>query len=279
MPLAASDFRGRYGPWALVTGAAGGLGQAFARALGARGLNLVLSDLEAEPLEAVARAVEADHGVATRPLALDLTQPACAETAGALAAELELGLLVNNAGVSHIGRFADLPLDAHLQGLELHGRAAVTLTHILVQPMRRRGRGGVLFVSSGSAAVHSPWVAHYAATKAYQLALAEALYEELRHEGVDAMALVAGLTRTETLLRAGLDVGRAGVLLSEPRFVAERTLDALGSGPSFEPNLVDRLSTLVVGRWLPRRFALRLVRRSFERLFPRIAAQRDAGDP
>jgi len=271
--MAPPGFVERYGPWALVTGAAEGLGAAFARALAARGLSVVLLDRQADAVSALAAELEERHGARTRPLVLDLTSDALVPTVRALAAELPIGLLVCNAGLSHMGRLHDLDLEAQLGVVDLNCRATLALTHVLGAPMRARGRGGILLLSSSSALLHTPLLANYVATKAYNLALAEALWEELRHEGVDVLGLAPGIVRTGAIARRAPDPRGSRGLVSEPDAVVEKALAALGHRPSLVPGLTDRLGALVLGSLVPRRFALPLARRALLRVFPGAESQ------
>ncbi len=111
-----TTFSARYGPWALVTGAAMGLGAEFARQLGEHGLNLALADVDAG-------ALAASTGVQVRQFVGDLSTPAGIAALVEAAGEMEIGLLVSNAGVSTIGHFLELPLEKHLKILELNARA------------------------------------------------------------------------------------------------------------------------------------------------------------
>jgi short-subunit dehydrogenase len=273
-PTREGALRARYGPCALVTGAGAGIGAAFALALAERGLDLCLVDVDAEALAEVAVRAEA-AGVAVERRALDLRAPATLERLAARLADeaRPVGLLVHNAGISHVGRFDELELAAHRDALDLNCRAGLHLVHAAARAMRARGRGGLVLLSSNSGVLHAPLVAHYAATKAYLLALGEALHEELRPHGVDVLALVPGLTRTRGLASAGFDERAAGALLLEPEAVVERALAALGRSPRCTPNPRDALGAAILGL-LPRRHALALTERSMRRLFPRLGRDR-----
>ncbi len=273
-PAHAQAVRARYGPYALVTGAGAGIGAAFALALAEHGLHLCLVDVDAGALSEVAKRAEA-AGVGVEPLALDLRAPASLELLAARLADeaRPVGLFVSNAGISHVGRFAEIDLDAHLAALELNCRAGLHLVHAAARAMRARGRGGLVLLSSNSGVLHAPLVAHYAATKAYLLALGEALHEELRPDGVDVLALVPGLTRTRGLAASGFDEGAAGALLLDPEAVVERALAALGRSPRCTPNPRDALGAAILGL-LPRRHALALTKRSMARLFPWLRDRR-----
>jgi short-subunit dehydrogenase len=188
---------------ALVTGASSGIGEAFARALAARGERLVLVARRADRLARLA----AELGGETRalPVPLDLTRP---DAADALASVLDargigVSLLVNNAGVGQAGRVLDQPPEEIRAMLDLDVRALVELTRRLVPPMVARGRGAVINVVSRAAFQPVPFLAVYAASKAFALSFTEALADELADTGVVVQALCPGNVPTEFQQVAG----------------------------------------------------------------------------
>jgi short-subunit dehydrogenase len=192
-----SEFSERYGPWALVTGASAGIGAEFGRQLASRGLNVVLVARRLDRLQSLANELSRDFGVETRTISANLSS---SEPLDALLREikgLEIGLLVNNAGVGTHGAFMESELGSELAILDLNCRAPMALAHALGSAMLARGRGGLIFVSSVFGFFPVPMMGTYAASKAYDLFFAEALAEELDGSGVDVMALCPGLTRTE----------------------------------------------------------------------------------
>ncbi|RYE87678.1 MAG: SDR family oxidoreductase [Myxococcales bacterium] len=255
----------RYGPWALVTGASSGIGQEFARQLAARGLHVALVARRRDRLDALAGELRSAHGVEARVLALDLSRLADVEAVAPAVADLEVGLLVNNAGFGEKGLFLETPLARHLEMLAVNARAPLALAHALAGPMVARGRGGVIFTSSTAAFQPTPYTAHYAATKGYELQLAEALWHELAPAGVDVLALCPGATDTEGPARTGVDPARVPVRPMPVAPVVRTALDRLGHAPVAIPGLVNRLGALAT-RLLPRttaaRLAGRLIRRS-----------------
>ena len=142
--------------------------------------------------------------------------------------------------------------------------------HRAARKFRQVGQGGIVIISSNSGILHSPFVANYAGTKAYALALGEALYSELRPHGVDVLSVVPGLTHTPGLAAAGLDASVAGSLLVAPQVVAEGALKALGKTPRFVPNFRDRLGASALLGLLPRAAALSVNAFTMRRLFPRL---------
>lgn len=252
-----SSFQQKYGPWALVTGAARGLGMAFATQLAARGLNLVLIDLLSEELSSLADRLRDQCQV--RALALDLTAPDAFEKIQTATKDLEIGLLVNNAGQSAIGHFLDVPIEKHLHILALNNQAPLLLAHHFGKQMRARGHGGIIFVSSGSAVVGTAWVSSYSASKAFLRNLGEALWAELQPYSVDVLATIVGATDTPGW-RAATPNPEAPVWppVMRAEDTVQETLDALGQrGPSFFPGAKNRLAFFITTRLLSRRAAVK----------------------
>jgi short-subunit dehydrogenase len=192
-----ASLRERYGEWALVTGASAGIGVAFARALAARGISCVLTARRGDRLESLARELESAHGVKTRVVSADLSKPDGAERVAAAVSDLPIGILVNNAGLGGAGRFDKLALERVEEQILLNCLAPAALTHRLLPGMLARRRGAVIV--TGSVAGMQPLPLHgiYAATKAFDRFFAEALFVELRDQGIDVLVLEPGPTESE----------------------------------------------------------------------------------
>jgi short-subunit dehydrogenase len=225
-------FRARYGPWALVAGAAMGLGAEFARQLAERGLALVLLDREAAALEATAASIAAAHAVTVRPVVVDLGRPDLVEALAGSIAGLEIGLLVYNAALGTVAPFLALDPSHTERMLDVNCRAPLRLLHALAPPMVTRGRGGIVLMSSLAGSFGSAQLAVYAATKAFALVLADALWVELGEHGVDVLAVQPGATRTpgwESSQPA--DHTAAARPVMEPADVVREALAAIVTGP------------------------------------------------
>src|SRR5579884_2591626 len=133
-------FRARYGPWALVAGAAMGLGAEFARQLAERGLALVLLDREAAALEATAASIAAAHAVTVRPVVVDLGRPDLVEALAGSIAGLEIGLLVYNAALGTVAPFLALDPSHTERMLDVNCRAPLRLLRALGRARRARRR-------------------------------------------------------------------------------------------------------------------------------------------
>jgi short-subunit dehydrogenase len=266
--LVIPPFVSRYGPWAIIAGASEGIGAAFARALAARGLNLILVARRAPPLVALADELETRHKVGVQPLALDLGEPESVTELVNHTGDREIGLLVWNAALSVMGPFLDQPLDAHLAELELNVRSPLRAVHALGGRMVARRRGGIILLSSLSGMQGTALIANYAATKAWNRVLAEGLWWELGKHGVDVLACVAGATDTPGYQGSAPAPGSDGnVPVQSPEAVAAEALAALGKRPSTVTGIRNRLAAALLARVLPRKAAVKLMGRTMDRIY------------
>jgi short-subunit dehydrogenase len=253
-------FRERYGPWALVTGASSGIGAAFARLLAERGLNVALAARRADRLREQAAALEKDHAIETRVVPVDLAGRDFLPPLLAALDGIEIGLLVNNAGFGNLGPFLENDLDREVNALHVNCRAPLLLAHTFGLTMKARGRGGIIFVSSYFAFSPVPFVANYAATKAYDLFLGEAVAEELRGSRVDLMALCPGVTRTGFFHATKLDFDKLPekerAKSMAPEEVAGVALRKLGRRTNVIPGWRNAL-IILVGKFTPRALNIR----------------------
>jgi short-subunit dehydrogenase len=258
---------------ALVTGSSEGIGHAFARALAARGCDLVLVARRRERLETVANELSTAFSVRVEPLVADLTDPGGQALAEARLEDGEqpIDLLVNNAGgASQHGPFLELDRDALLRDACLNALALLRLTHAGARSMAARDGGSIVNVSAGVAFYPLPGAAAYGASKAFVNSLSEALDYELRETGVRVTAVCPGFTRTGAQQRLGMNVDSvSGLLWMEPDEVAAAALLAAESGSAISSlNLVGKLNAFF-GRHLPRRILLPQLARGQLRLIAR----------
>lgn len=264
-----ASFRDRYGPWGLVAGAAVGLGAQWARQLAGRGLDLVLIDRDGPLLETTAAEIEAGHGVAVRPVTLDLARGDLLVALGPEVADREIGLVVYNAAIGSVAPFLELDAGQLQAIIDVNCRAPMLLAHALLPAMVARGRGGVILMSSLSGNIGSAQLAAYAASKAFLLVAADALWAELRPLGVDVLAVQPGSTRTPGWLSsqpAEAD-DTAGLPVMEAADVVREALDALGVEPLVVPGELNRQGAAALAS-LPRRQAIELMSAVTGRLVP-----------
>jgi short-subunit dehydrogenase len=244
---------------ALLTGASKGIGRAFAQQLARRGANVILVARSKQALDRVADDIGARHGVPVTAIAADLgTVDGTSRLLREIAArELQVDLLINNAGTGAVGPFLDGSLERHHRSIDLNITALTTLTYHLSRSMVARGAGGIINVASTAAFQPMPYQASYAATKAYVLSFTEALAQELRGTGVHVMAAHPG--GTDTSFFDGTTAKMHPAVLDTPERVAADTLDdyARRRSASYPGRSMNRAST-VVSRFLPRRAVTRL---------------------
>lgn len=246
----------------LVTGASAGLGAEFARQLAARGDSLILTARRADRLDALAAELTRRHGVAVETIAADLAdREGPARLMDAVAArQLDIGTLVNNAGLGQRGAFVDLAEAAQLGTIDVDVRALVALSHRVLPAMIARGSGGILNVASTAAFQPGPWMAVYYASKAFVLSFSEALHEEVKGRGVRVAALCPGPVHTEFAGLAGMgDMAIFERMATPADRVVRDGLAALDAGRAVKVsgamNAVAAGSVRLVPRGLARRLA------------------------
>ena len=245
-------FRERYGRWAVIAGASEGIGRAYAHALAARGLNLVLIARRAGLLEAQAQVIRDQHQVEARATSLDLGAPDLAQAYAAAVEGLDVGLLVYVACASSVADFNDTPLADLQRMLDVNCRGLVILAQQVAPRLVARGRGGLIVMASMAGLQGSALVSTYAATKAFDIVFAEGLWAELSPRGVDVLACIAGATSTPGFESVTPSPRRGKAFPMSAEQVAREGLAALGRRPV---HITGRLNRWVnaFGRLMSRR--------------------------
>lgn len=221
----------QYGPWAVVVGGSEGVGSAFAEQLAHDGLNVVLVARTASKLEATAATIR-EVGVEVRTVAVDLLSDDAAAQIADATSDVEVGLLILNAGANTYGHdFVSGDLARLAQMVTLNISRQLKLVHHFGAPMARRGRGGIVLVGSLAGYLGTSHESVYAGSKAFSRVFAEGLWAELQPQGVDVLELVLGVTRTPAMERAGLRFDLPGLNVAEPADVAAEGLAHLADGP------------------------------------------------
>jgi short-subunit dehydrogenase len=243
-----------------VTGASSGLGRAFAQSLASRGHPLIAVARREERLRELAAWAMREHGVATTVVVADLATEdglaACRAAVDASGKPMEVAVL--NAGFGASGPFAEIERARQSEMVRLNCVAVTDLAAHVLPGMVGRGAGALVVLSSAAAWQPVPFMATYAATKAYELHLTEAIAQELRGTGVRAIAVCPGPTRTEFTMSAGGSTVSGTVPFDDVDLVVRATWRALAAGRSRAPTGVVSRATLLGSRLLPRGAVVRL---------------------
>ena len=244
----------------MVAGASEGIGATYAEQFAARKLNLILIARRSEILQSFADRLSHKYHVEVRTIILDLAGADAADQVHDATRDLEVGLLIYNAAFSAIGPFLERPMDDHLKEVHTNAITPLKLVYLLAQPMLARGRGGIILMASLSAFQGSPYISTYAATKAFNIVLAEGLWYEWRPRGVDVLVCVSGAVKTPNYVAS--EPGRTGGLgdmTMTPGQVVHEALDALGRQPYVIPGRMNRVSSFIMRHLLPRRSTVTLM--------------------
>jgi short-subunit dehydrogenase len=244
----------KFGPWAIVTGASSGIGKEFARQLAASGFHVVLVSRRLSTLEELGDRLAAEFGVQYRAVKLDLTDEHFLRTLAEATHDLDIGLVVSNAGTWMLGDFVTMDSRALQRSLNLNVKAHLDIAHYFGQHMAQRRRGGLLLTASTAGLQGVPFSAEYAAAKAYVLTLGEGLHNELQKLGVHVTVLLPGATDTPLLAASGFDLPAILKPMSPEQCVAEG-LAALSANRA--THIAGRMNRMLAAL-MPRRLATRM---------------------
>jgi short-subunit dehydrogenase len=264
-----------FGPWALVTGSSSGIGREISRHVAASGINLVLAARRGERLKEVGRALESDFGVAHRVVEADLSTPSFFAHVERATADLDVGLLVGNAGSPNAGELWTLEREELAKAIHLKVNANLMLVHHFARGLVARRRGGILLVSSIGGLNGVPYVTNTAAVEAYVLTLGEGLHVELARHGVNVTVLMPGPTLTESMGKMGVDPSEMPMKPMSAERVAAEGLRALqrnrathiaGRVNRLTARLMPRsIATTMMGAMIGKQFAARALAAAAQR--------------
>ena len=237
------------GSWALVTGASAGIGREFALQLAARGVNVIVVARREPLLQALVIEIEQSHRVRVLPLALDLSKPGVGQALRARLEELgdiRLCMVVNNAACGRWGLFETADAGRYAELVQLNCAAVVEVTAALLPMLKQSAPSALINVSSQAAYQPVPYMAVYAASKAFVQSFSQALYAELAPAGVLVQTLVPAPTATEFDRQAGA-YASALIERGSPVAVVAAALVGLERGAAVASNMT--------GLWKQRLFA------------------------
>jgi short-subunit dehydrogenase len=195
----------RFGPWALVTGASSGIGKEFARQIAASGINIALVARREDLLKEVGFEFSKRYGVEHRVVVLDVSREDFIRQLTSATDDLDIGLVVSNAGTGNPGEFLKLDRLLLQATLRLNTMSHLDIAHYFGRKLAERRRGGLILVGAMGAENGIPCMANDGGAKAYVHSLGEALHYEFKPLGVYVTVLAAGVTNTAVLEKFALD--------------------------------------------------------------------------
>ena len=249
------NYKEKYGEYALITGASSGLGKEFATQLAGKGLNLVLVARRENRLEKLALKLKSEFQIKVKTIALDLLEDNAIETLISETNDLNIGLLIPNAGMEVHGDFVKNNYKTESKVVELNTLIPMQLAHVFGEKMVQRNKGGIIFISSTFGHQSVPYFANYSATKAYILSIGQALNYEFKKSGVDVTVLSPGLTDTEMADNMeGMNFNKMPVVKMKVEPVVKTAINALGKKQAVIPgvlnNIMDVLGKFTTPRWV-----------------------------
>lgn len=247
----------RYGEWALVTGASSGIGKAMAERLSKDGVNCVLVSEDSEKLTEVGEYLTGTYRTKTVVCCCDLARDGFMDVINSKISGTEIDILICCASFGKLGPFHSAELETYTDIIKLNAMAYLILSYEMLKGMKERNRGAVVFVSSANAYCPAGYSAVYTASKAFELYLGEALWQEANIEksGIDILTICASATKTNFQARAGT---RVLDWAWEPARVVEAGLKALGRKPSVAISIPGKGYYLLT-KILPRRLGILFV--------------------
>lgn len=220
--------------YALITGATSGMGLIYAERLAARGYSVVVVSNRMQENIALTERLKAEFGVDARAIYADL----CDESSARMIYEqttswgIDVEILISNAGMLLFSQLHNTSEDNLRRIISLHCTTPTLLCRLYAEQMRRRGSGRIMIVSSATAWMPYPTIAHYAATKAFLRSFARSLWFEMRGTGVSVTVLFPGAVDTPLYSldeKYRLRLRRWGVMLTAEE-VASKALRAMFRG-------------------------------------------------
>ena len=244
----------RFGPWALVTGASSGIGKEFARQIAASGIHVALVGRREPLLRTVGAECTRASGVQHRIIPLDLSEPDFLPVLADATRDLDIGLVVSNAGTGNPGEFLKHDRQLLHETLRLNTIAHLDITHHFGQKLGERRRGGIILVGALGAENGIPCMANDGGAKAYVHSLGEALHYEFKPLGVYVTVLAAGVTNTAVIDKFGLNPKTMPMKpMSVEQCVSEGLSGLLKNRSRVVPGRLNRIMNALVPASLARR--------------------------
>jgi len=266
-----AELREKYGDWALIAGAAAGLGESFCIALAKQGINLFMIDNKEDALRNLSNRLAKKYGIQTFPFFIDLFQKDAVTRIMEKTSVIEIRLMLYVAAFSQIKKFENYSPDDLEHYININIATPVKLVHAFSNRIiEKKQSGGILLMSSLAGLLGMQYIVPYAASKAFTWNLAESLHHELKPHNIDVMACIAGATATEAYLGTNPQYGFIKPQVQQPSEVAELALKNLGRKALFIPGFSNRFNYFILTRLLPRKMASYFANRTMKSMYSGI---------
>lgn len=262
-------LKNKYGGWALVAGAALGLGESYCLSLAKQGINIIMIDKQEIPLKKLSQELISTYSIETIIFTADLFHASYISQIMKIVNDTDCRLLIYNAAFSRIKKFTDLSSDELEHFLKVNIDSQLKLVHAFSKLLiNKKQSGGMILMSSLAGLLGMQLIAPYAASKAFAWNLAEALHHELKPFKIDVMACIAGATATEAYLKTNPHYRLLKPQIQYPSVVANAALNKLGKKALYISGFSNRLNYFILTRILPRKLAAGIANRTMGKMYP-----------
>jgi uncharacterized protein len=239
--------KNKFGPWAIITGASSGIGKEFARQLAVGGLNLVLIARRLNLLEVIGKQLAEEFGIQYHAIEADLAGEDFIKKIDEATKDLDIGLLISNAGTGEVGRFLSKEAEEQKWFVRLNAISHMSLAHYFGRRFIKRGKSGILFTGAMGATDGVPFMASMAASKAFLLSLGKSLQHEFKKTGINITVLITSPTQTQIISKLGFDKGKMPMKpLSVKQCVEEALMALNNSKVSIIPGRAYRIMNALI---------------------------------
>jgi uncharacterized protein len=253
----------KFGSWAIITGASSGIGEEFARQLAANGLNLVLVARRISLLEKLGNELSKEYKIQYRTIEADLSEESAIKKITDATDDLEVGILISNAGTGKVGKFLSLELEEIKSANQLNAISHLSLTHYFGRRFLKLGRGGILLAGAMGATDGVPYMASMSGSKSLVLSLGKSLHYEFQNTGINITVLEISPTDTAIIPKLGFQKEKMPMKpLTVEQCVEEGLLALIANQVSIMPGRMYRIMNALIPGAVKRNMAGKLFKKN-----------------
>jgi len=262
------SLKSKYGDLALIAGGSEGIGAAYSNYLASEGLDLILVARNLKKLETLSKEIKAQYQVNISCISYDLAKPDATKQLQKSLGDRHIAIMVYNAALSYIGPFEENSIEHHQQIAQTNMLTPMEMLQAFGSPMLKKGKGACIIMASLAGFQGSGLLSVYAATKAFDMVLAESLWYEWKGRGVDVIACCAGATSSPNFIQSNPE--KSSVLaprIQTPDEVVVECFQKLGSTPSFICGRGNKWASFIMQRLMPRKMAIKIMGDTTRKLY------------